>query len=751
MKALILAAGWGKRARPLAFETPKPLLRLGGRCVIDLTVEAIHGVGDTVQQIFVLTNRAYRARFDSWWRDRGIRDKVLAPIDDGTEYEGQKLGAIGDIQWFFTNGRIEGDEALLVIAGDNVFKFDLTKFLNAYQECKTSLVAVHEPTEPFAARKRYGRAKLDPETNRIVDFKEKVDDPKLPHVSSGCYVFSARHLALIDRYVGETGKTDDIGSFIEWLVSRNGDKISGYPFTEFWDDIDDDQSYAKLRQKYFLERIEASPEYWEVMDAVILFADIVGSVTISEHVSLSEYDKIVSEFQETALNTVDQILNRNRYTKIDRDFCEYSARGDELVLILYGWDMARDIRTALTTAVEIKRRWLLSSFNQHRIREGKFFYDLGVGVHCGEVVVGRHPGSTRRFNAEGYAINLAKRIETASREGRFSRIMLSKNVPDRASGIGLPARFGRVSDIAFRGMYGTCPVLELEVYGEIDDQEAVEKIRAHEIPHFLRALERQPSDLWLLLTVARYYYDEEEYREALTYYDQALDRYREFGVAHLYRGRTLYRQNRFAEAEESLKRAVEYEPLSARSHAFLATTYRRLGQYEAAVREYRKAIELDPRYPFAYNGLAFTIAEARSGAPGDWDLEEARQQVNRAAQLFQELGLSDQHGHLTTHTRSLISLWDFQWESAISGFTETQQMVRGNISLRRRERERLLLEAEYHMGLTYWHSGHRDQALKSFRISMTAQEIPMGERGYYWFADAQEKIRQMPRANRKPG
>ena len=45
MKAMILAAGRGERMRPLTDATPKPLLRVGGRCLIEYHLQALHRAG----------------------------------------------------------------------------------------------------------------------------------------------------------------------------------------------------------------------------------------------------------------------------------------------------------------------------------------------------------------------------------------------------------------------------------------------------------------------------------------------------------------------------------------------------------------------------------------------------------------------------------------------------------------------------------------------------------------------------------
>ncbi|HEX7403519.1 MAG TPA: sugar phosphate nucleotidyltransferase, partial [Usitatibacter sp.] len=47
MRALILAAGRGERMRPLTDAVPKPLLRVGGRALIDWQVERLARAGFT--------------------------------------------------------------------------------------------------------------------------------------------------------------------------------------------------------------------------------------------------------------------------------------------------------------------------------------------------------------------------------------------------------------------------------------------------------------------------------------------------------------------------------------------------------------------------------------------------------------------------------------------------------------------------------------------------------------------------------
>lgn len=68
MRAMLLAAGKGERMRPLTLDTPKPLLEVGGRALIDWHIGALAALG--VDEIVINV---------SW-----LADRVVAHCGDGT-------------------------------------------------------------------------------------------------------------------------------------------------------------------------------------------------------------------------------------------------------------------------------------------------------------------------------------------------------------------------------------------------------------------------------------------------------------------------------------------------------------------------------------------------------------------------------------------------------------------------------------------------------------------------------------------
>ena len=91
MKAIVLAAGYATRLRPLTDTWAKELLPVGGRPIIDRIIDAITEV-DVVDEIHVVTNSHKVDAFHRWAKGRDV-----IVHDDGTSSNDDRLGAIGDM------------------------------------------------------------------------------------------------------------------------------------------------------------------------------------------------------------------------------------------------------------------------------------------------------------------------------------------------------------------------------------------------------------------------------------------------------------------------------------------------------------------------------------------------------------------------------------------------------------------------------------------------------------------------------
>jgi glucose-1-phosphate thymidylyltransferase len=240
MRALLLAAGYATRLRPLTDVVAKPLLPVGGRPMIDW-------IGDRLAELtelrgtHVVTNSRHAAEFDDWAATRSV-----TVHDDGTSSNDDRLGALGDIAFAIEHGGLADDD-LLVIAADNLFEFSLVDYVKFWRgKGGGSAIAVHRLADPSLAS-LYGVVELD-ENDVVVSLEEKPAEPRSDLVSTATYLFSRDHLALLERYLADGNPPDPPGRFVVWLHER--EPVYGYRFSEDWLDIGDPAQLLEADNRY---------------------------------------------------------------------------------------------------------------------------------------------------------------------------------------------------------------------------------------------------------------------------------------------------------------------------------------------------------------------------------------------------------------------------------------------------------------------------------------------------------------------
>jgi glucose-1-phosphate thymidylyltransferase len=240
VKALLLAAGYATRLRPLTDEIAKPLLQIGGRPMIDWILDRIEAAGE-IDGVHVVTNAVYAGAFEHWAAHNGV-----VVHNDGTTSNEDRLGAIGDILFAVREGGL-GEAGVLVIAADNLFEFSLADYLAFWRgKGGGSAIAVHELADP-ALGSLYGIVELAPD-GRVLGMEEKPEHPRTNLASTATYLFSAGHLALIGRYLEEGNLPDPPGRFLTWLCER--EPVYGFRFNEAWLDIGDRAQLLEADNRY---------------------------------------------------------------------------------------------------------------------------------------------------------------------------------------------------------------------------------------------------------------------------------------------------------------------------------------------------------------------------------------------------------------------------------------------------------------------------------------------------------------------
>lgn len=207
MKAMILAAGKGTRLRPITYTTPKPMIQILQKPVMEFLVELLRQHGFTQ----VMVNVSHLAdEIENYFRD-GQRFGVQiaysfeGQIIDG-KLEGKALGSAGgmrriqDFSPFF-------DDTFVVLCGDALIDLDLTAALKWHRE-KGSIATVIMKSVPWQEVSSYGVVVTD-ESGRIQAFQEKPAQSEAlsNNINTGIYIFEPEILDHIP-----SGQEYDIGS-----------------------------------------------------------------------------------------------------------------------------------------------------------------------------------------------------------------------------------------------------------------------------------------------------------------------------------------------------------------------------------------------------------------------------------------------------------------------------------------------------------------------------------------------------------
>ena len=130
-------------------------------------------------------------------------------------------------------------------------------------------------------------------------------------------------------------------------------------------------------------------------------------------------------------------------------------------------DIKQACREALSSAVEMQHR--LDRLNQHIEDELEDSLRIGIGIHCGEAIVGpMGPPNSRVISAIGDSVNIASRLEVATKQ--FNCIALvSEDTVKRAE---LNLIDVKIENIDIRGReqkLAVYPIYEIETLNNLSD------------------------------------------------------------------------------------------------------------------------------------------------------------------------------------------------------------------------------------------------------------------------------------------
>lgn len=240
MKCLILAAGYATRLYPLTENFPKPLLKVGDKTILDWLIEDMDGAG-VIDEYVVISNHKFARHFQAW---AAQKTQKITVVDDGTDSNETRLGAVKDIQ--FAMETLGLDDDVLVIAGDNLLDFSLKRFIDYAQDKGTSCtMRYYEPSHQKLLKS--GVVTVD-ENDKILRMTEKSAQPETHWCSPAFYYYTRQDAKLVAKGLAAGCGSDAPGSYIAWLCKQTAVHAMEMPGKRY--DIGNLESYELVQREY---------------------------------------------------------------------------------------------------------------------------------------------------------------------------------------------------------------------------------------------------------------------------------------------------------------------------------------------------------------------------------------------------------------------------------------------------------------------------------------------------------------------
>lgn len=221
--AVIMAGGKGERLRPLTEKIPKPLLKVGEKCIIDYNIDSLINCG--VEHISVTVNYLAEQleRHFSEPRDGIQVQTVREPKFLGT------MGAVQFIPQFY-------HDTVLLMNSDLFTNIDFEDFFLHFEENESDMSCV---AVPYTISVPYGIFDIQDKRN----IKGIMEKPTYNYyANAGIYLIRRE---MVERYVPRD-QFFNATDFMEKLISE-GRKVVRFPLSGYWIDIGNHQEYQKAQ------------------------------------------------------------------------------------------------------------------------------------------------------------------------------------------------------------------------------------------------------------------------------------------------------------------------------------------------------------------------------------------------------------------------------------------------------------------------------------------------------------------------
>ena len=242
MKNIVIAAGYATRLGELTKNFPKPLLKIGENTILGRMLDDIDQIPEIDEHIIV-TNHKFAPIFEEWVK--GLHyTKPITIVDDGTETNDTRLGAVCDL--LYTMDKLQIDDDMLVVAADNLLFFSFQEFVDFAKAKQTSCIMCHE--QPSIEKlQRTGVIVMD-EENKVLNMEEKPQEPKSHWAVPPFYIYLQKDLDLVRNSVANGCGKDAPGNLAHYMVEKT--EMHAWPMSAGRFDIGSLDTYREACEKF---------------------------------------------------------------------------------------------------------------------------------------------------------------------------------------------------------------------------------------------------------------------------------------------------------------------------------------------------------------------------------------------------------------------------------------------------------------------------------------------------------------------
>ena len=243
MKNIVIAAGYATRLGELTKNFPKPLLKIGNSTILGRMLDDIDRIPEIDEHI-IITNHKFAGIFADWSAKQTSCKKKITIVDDGTETNDTRLGAVCDL--LFAMEKLNIDDDMLVVAADNLLFFSFQEFVDFARAKNTSCIMCHE--QPSIEKlQRTGVVELDADM-KVLGMEEKPQVPKSHWAVPPFYIYLRKDLPLVKHSVENGCGKDAPGNLAHYMVEHT--TMHAWPMSAGRFDIGSLDTYYEAVEKY---------------------------------------------------------------------------------------------------------------------------------------------------------------------------------------------------------------------------------------------------------------------------------------------------------------------------------------------------------------------------------------------------------------------------------------------------------------------------------------------------------------------